>query len=76
MRESRATGTTPVSSSFHDRFTPRLARRLEAVAAYLVGRVVEPSRSLAGPPAASRDVVLTDSTVIRLHDLLQRAFAA
>jgi len=72
----RATGTTLVPSSFYDRFTPQLARWLRSVAAYLIGRVVEPSRQLAGPLAAFRDVVLTDSTVIRLHDLLQRAFAA
>jgi len=72
----RTTGTTLVPSAFYDRLTPALARWLKSVAAYLLARVAEPAGALAGPLAAFRDVVLTDSTVIRLHDLLQRAFAA
>jgi IS4 transposase len=72
----RATHTTLVPSAFYDRFTPKLSRWLKAVAAHLLVQVAEPARSLAGPLAAFRDVVLADSTVIRLHDLLQRAFAA
>jgi putative transposase len=34
------------------------------------------ARGLEGPLAAFRDVVLTDSTVIRLHDLLEKRFPA
>lgn len=72
----RATRTTMVPSAFYDRFTPQLARWLKAIAALLLARVAEPTRRLRGPLAAFRDVVLADSTVIRLHDLLQRSFAA
>jgi putative transposase len=72
----RATRTTLVPSAFYDRFTPRLARFLRTVAVYLLGRVAEPARAARGPLAAFRDVVAADSTVIRLHDLLERAFKA
>ncbi len=34
------------------------------------------ARGLEGPLAAFRDVILTDSTVIRLHDLLEKRFPA
>ena len=72
----RATGCQLVPSAFYDRFTVALVRLLKTVAAMLIAQVAEPTRRLAGPLAAFRDVVLTDSTVIRLHDLLQRAFPA
>jgi putative transposase len=72
----RATRTTLAPSAFYDRFTPQLARFLRAVAVHLLGRVAEPVRAPRGPLAAFRDVVAADATVIRLHDLLQRAFKA
>jgi IS4 transposase len=72
----KATGCQLVASAFYDRFTPALTRLLRTVAGILIAKVAEPARSLAGPLAAFRDVVLTDSTVIRLHDLLKKAFPA
>lgn len=72
----RATRTTLVASAFYDRFTPQLVRFLRSVAVHLLGQVAEPTRALAGPLAAFRDVVAADSTVIRLHDLLERSFKA
>lgn len=72
----RATGCQLVPSAFYDRFTPALVRLLRSVAALLLAHAAEPVRKLAGPLAAFRDVVLTDSTVIRLHDLLKKAFPA
>jgi len=72
----RATRTTLVPSAFYDRFTPQLARFLRTVAVHLLGRVAEPVRAPRGPLAAFRDVVVADATVIRLHDLLERAFKA
>jgi hypothetical protein len=65
-----------VPSAFYDRFTAPLVRWLKVIAAHLLARVAEPTRRLSGPLAAFRDVVLADATVIRLHDLLQRSFAA
>jgi IS4 transposase len=72
----RATGCQLVPSAFYDRFTPALVKLLKAVASMLIAQVAEPARKLTGPLAAFRDVVLTDSTVIRLHDLLKKAFPA
>lgn len=72
----KATGSQLVPSSFYDRFTPALVRLLRAAAALLLAQASGPVRKLAGPLAAFRDLVLTDSTVIRLHDLLKKAFPA
>jgi putative transposase len=72
----RATRTTLVPSAFYDRFTPALVRFLKAVVARLLVQVAEPARELGGLLGSFRDVVLTDATVIRLHDLLERAFPA
>ena len=72
----KATRCQLVPSAFYDRFTPALARLLRTVAGLLLAQVSAPMRKLAGPLAAFRDVVLTDSTVIRLHDLLKKAFPA
>lgn len=72
----RATRCQLVPSAFYDRFTPALVRLLRTVAGLLLEQASAPMRKLAGPLAAFRDVVLTDSTVIRLHDLLKKAFPA
>lgn len=71
-----ATGVSLVASSFYDHFTPELVRFLKATAAQVLSKVAEPVRALRGPLVHFRDLVVTDSTVIRLHDLLQRAFPA
>jgi IS4 transposase len=70
------TGVSLVPSAFYDRFTPALAKFMKAVVGRVLADVVEPSRQLGGMLASFRDVVLTDATVIRLHDLLKKAFPA
>jgi len=65
-----------VPSAFYDRFTPALVRLLRMAAGQLIAQTAEPVRRLAGPLDAFRDLVLTDSTVIRLHDLLKKVFPA
>jgi IS4 transposase len=70
------TGVSLVPSAFYDRFTPALAKFMKAVVGHVLARVVEPSRQLGGMLASFRDVVVTDATVIRLHDLLKKAFPA
>jgi IS4 transposase len=72
----KATGTTLVPSAFYDRFTVGLVRLLKAVLGEVVTKTAGPSRAMQGALAAFRDVLLTDSTVIRLHDLLAGAFPA
>lgn len=71
----QAAGHTLVPSAFYDRFTPAVARWLRGVLAQVIATTVERVR-LSGPLASFKDLVLTDSTVIRLHDLLSRAFPA
>jgi len=73
---SKSAGQTLVPSSFHDRFTPGLVKMLKQAAAEALGRNLGVGRALRGHLAAFRDVILTDSTVIRLHDLLGKAFPA
>jgi putative transposase len=71
-----ATGQSLVPSAFYDRFTPALVRFLMATALWALSRVAEPNRPLRGKLQAFSDLVLTDSTVIRLHDLLEQSFPA
>jgi len=75
-RYERTTGQTIEESSFYQRFSPGLARLLKKLLARAFKECVGVGRSLKGPLAAFRDVILTDSTVIRLHDLLEGRFPA
>lgn len=70
------TGVSLVPSAFYDRFTPALAKFMKSVVGHVLAGVAEPSRQLGGALASFRDLVITDATVIRLHDLLQKAFPA
>ena len=71
-----ATGTTVVPSSFYDRFSPRLAKLLKALLDDVIGRVGKSDGKMRGVLAQFKDVLLSDSTIIRLHDLLQRSYPA
>jgi len=70
------TGRSLVPSAFYDRFTPALVAFLKSVVGYLLTQVAEPNRALGGALSSFRDLVVTDATVIRLHDLLAKAFPA
>lgn len=72
----KATGMTVVPSAFYDRFTPKLVRLLKAVLGEVMEKTARMNGSLRGVLAGFRDVLLTDSTVVRLHDLLQKPFPA
>jgi IS4 transposase len=75
-RYERASGQTIEESSFYDRFTPGLSKLLKRLLARAFEQALGVGRSLTGPLAVFRDVILTDSTVIRLHDLLEKRFPA
>jgi putative transposase len=64
-----ASGVSLVPSSFYDRFDATLVAFLRRLVALLLDKVTEPSRALAGVLAGLK-VVVTDSTIIRLHDFL------
>jgi IS4 transposase len=72
----RAAGHTIEESAFYKRFTPGLARLLKQLVARVFDDLVGAGRRLQGPLAQFRDVLLTDSTVVRLHELLAKAFPA
>jgi IS4 transposase len=72
----RATDLELAASAFYARFTVALVRFLQHLVGYVLVQVSEPERRLRGLLKDFHDLVMTDSTVIRLHDLLKRAFAA
>jgi putative transposase len=75
-RYERETDQTIEESSFYQRFSPGLAKLLKLLLSRAFEECRGVGRSLTGPLAAFRDVILTDSTVIRLHDLLEKRFPA
>ena len=71
-----SSGARLVPSSFYDRFTPSLVMYLKGVLEYLMERVSTPSHGLRGILKGFKDLLIVDTTVIRLHDVLKKAFAA
>jgi putative transposase len=69
----KTTGQTIEESSFYDRFTPGFAKMLKQAALRALEHVGA-ARALQGHLVGFRDVLLTDSTVVRLHDLLKTAY--
>ena len=72
----RETGQTIEESSFYNRFSPGLVKLLKKLLDRAFEKSLGVARGLEGPLAVFRDVILTDSTVIRLHDLLEKKFPA
>ena len=72
----RCTGTTLVPSAFYDRFSHAMAEFFRTVAMVMMERLGETEGKLGGVLAGFRDVLLTDSTLVRLHELLERSFPA
>ena len=72
----KTTGQRIEESSFYDRFTVGFAKMLKLAVGEALEIGVGVNRALRGPLAAFRDVILTDSTVVRLHELLADAFPA
>jgi len=70
----KSTGATLVPSAFYDRFTKSLAVFLRFVVEELLERLRETEATFAGALQSFRDVVVTDSTLVKLHDLLERRF--
>jgi putative transposase len=70
----RATNTTIEESSFYDRFNKGLVKLLKTMASEAFGKLDGLGRELTGPLAVFRDLIFTDSTVMRLHDLLEKTY--
>lgn len=71
-----ATKVRVVPSAFYDRFNDELVMLLRQAVARAVQAAAEPRQSLAGMLRSFQDLVITDSTVIRLRDLLESTYAA
>ena len=71
-REYEVRGNVSISdSSWHDRFTPELVRFLRECVIHGIEHISqEPSRILGKRLASFRDVMIQDSTIIRLHESL------
>ena len=69
-----ATGTTLVPSAFYERLNESLVRFMKAVVDLLLERASEEDRALKGVLESFKEVLATDSSVIRLHDLLAGSF--
>lgn len=69
-----ATRTRLVPSAFYDRFDQTLVKFLQAVVGHVLEDVSESTRSLEGQLTGLRDLLVTDSTVVHLHDLLAGAY--
>lgn len=72
----KTTGQTIEESSFYDRFTPALVKLMKHCVSDALSKSLGVGRRLRGHLAAFRDVLMTDSTVVRLHRLLEDAFPA
>jgi len=72
----RSTGATLVPSAFYDRFTKSLAVFFRYVVEELLERLQETETRFRGVLQSFRDVVVTDSTLVKLHDLLERRYPA
>ena len=70
----RSSGKVIEESSFYDRFSPGFATMLKMAVDRALGDLVGVARRLRGPLTGFRDVIMTDSTVVRLHDRLARQF--
>jgi len=72
----KSTGATLVPSAFYDRFTRSLAVFMRLVVQELLEKLQETEAKFSGLLRSFRDVVVTDSTLVKLHDLLERRFPA
>lgn len=76
MRRSyeKSTGQSIEESSFYDRFSSGFVSFLKTLVAQAIGDLPGIGRSLKGSLSGFADLILTDSTVMRLHDMLAKTF--
>ena len=72
----QSTGTTLVPSAFYDRFTKPLAVLFQRVAGEMMEALQQTEVRFGGVLASFRDVIATDSSLVKLHDLLEKSLPA
>ena len=70
----RSTGTSLVPSSFYDRFNSHLVAFLKGAIEHALGEFRLAFQTLSKRFDAFKDILITDSTVIKLHDALAKHF--
>jgi putative transposase len=70
----RVTGETIVASAFYTRFTAQFVQLLRECLNRLVSEGSEPDRRLVGILSKFKDLVMTDSTIVRLCSLLKARY--
>lgn len=70
----KSVGRGVVPSAFYDRFTPNLVKFLKAVLGDLIASLESHFSPLTPSLSFFKDILITDSTLIRLHDLLEKTF--
>jgi putative transposase len=70
----RSSGDTLSRSAFYERLSAKMAKMLYQLAQDALAALPDGPRLSHGPRAAFREVLAIDATVLRLHELLQRAF--
>lgn len=76
-RYENRTGKTVVDSSWYDRFTPELVAFIRAAVTRAIEHLASsPGKSLGEKLAWARDVLIQDSTVVRLHEKLAEHWPA
>ena len=71
-----ATGKRVSRSAFYKRFTPGFVRFLKEIAGQSMDAIAKTEGKLKGVWRAFKDVIITDASVIRLHELLKKRFPA
>lgn len=71
-----ASGVRIGRSGFYERFTPNLVAFLKAAVVHAVAGLADPGEAISGKLAGFHDLIVADSSVIRLRDALKRWFPA
>jgi putative transposase len=69
-------GIKLVPSAFYDRFTPQLCQFMKKAVTHACNTLSAPVECLKGKLAGFEDLVIADSTVFKLHDMLKDVYKA
>lgn len=70
----KSTGQTIEESSFYNRFSAGFVKLLQAVTAAAIAELPGIGRSLQGKLSQFSDLIVTDGTLMKLHDMLANTF--
>ena len=71
---AKSTGRNVVPSAFYDRFSPNFVKLLKKILEELMNNLACDYAFLKGSFSQFQDILITDSSLIRLHDALEKVF--